>query len=87
MYAGGKFWSTAHRNAYNAARGKILSGAYDPEGEFVLTLNGKESPAVTYLVQDFDVGYVWEFLAEQGIARSFIVEKHLEAYHVSSQYL
>ena len=64
-FAGDKFESQVRREAANAVRGnKVLSGSYEYDGNFVLTVNGKVSPSVSYLQQSFGTQEAWRFLTE-----------------------
>lgn len=64
-FAGDRFESQIRRNAGNAVRGnKSLSGAFEPEGYFVLTVNGKKSPSIEYLQQSFGTREAWRYLTK-----------------------
>lgn len=65
-FAGDKFESQIRRNAGNAVRGnKNLSGAFEPDGNFVLTVNGEVSPSVSYLQQSFGTQEAWDYLMSE----------------------
>ena len=64
-FAGDKFESQIRREAANAVRGnKVVTGAYDERGHYVLLVNDKVSPSVSYLQQSFGTRKAWEFLTK-----------------------
>ena len=64
-FAGDKFQSRVWKEAGNAARGKVISGGFEPEGHFVITANGKISPSVNYAQQSFGVKNTWDYLTKE----------------------
>lgn len=64
-FAGDKFESQIYREAANSARGKYISGAFEPDGHFSITAGGKVRPAISYAQESFGVRSTWEFLTSE----------------------
>ena len=77
-FADDKFESQIRRNVANASRGKIISGAFEPDGNFVITANGKISPSISYLQQSFGTQEAWDYLSNEcGAAHSVKVGRFI----------
>ena len=61
-FAGDKFESRVWKEAGNAARGKVISGRFEPGGHFEITASGKVSPSINYAQQSYGVRKTWEYL-------------------------